>query len=184
MNTEEIYKNVFQKNPNYNVHISDKERYNFVINEVIVNNYKKIIDISSGRGFYIKNLLKRINNVDITSTDLFKFNNIDIKFIKLNLSNVDDYVNITEKYEFLSCLDVIEHVGEEHLDNIFTFFSKILNNFCFSIANHSDIENGIELHLIQKNKKWWDDMLSNYFDIKNSFVKYNNRLYCYVLKNK
>lgn len=184
MNYIDIYKNLFIKKDNYNVHILDKERYDFVINEIINNDHKKIIDISSGRGFFIKYLLEKKSAVEITSTDLEKFHNYDVNFIKLDLSNKSDFLNITEKYDLLSCMDVLEHIEEKYIEDILLFFTGLSNNFCFTIANHSDIHNGVELHVTRKNKDWWDKKLNNYFTIKNSFVKYDNRLYCYVLEKK
>jgi len=179
-----IYKKLFNVKDNYNVHVSDKERYDFVIEEINKNNFKNIIDISSGRGYFIKYLKEKSQNVEITSTDLEKFNDYDVKFIKLDLSDKSDYDKFTEKYELLSCMDVLEHIEEKHIDDILLFFCGLSDKFCFTIANHSDVHNGVELHVTRQNKDWWDKKLSNYFTIKNSFVKYDNRLYCYILDKK
>lgn len=184
MKYEEIYENVFNNKPNYNVHISDKDRYDFVIEEVIFNKYKKIIDISSGRGYFIKYLSELKQDIDITSTDIKKFNNIDVKFIELNLTQKSDYLKFVEKYDHLSCMDVLEHIEEKYIDDILQFFCTLSNKFCFTIANHSDVQNGVELHLIQKDVEWWNNVLSKYFIIKKDFKKYNDRLYCYVLESK
>lgn len=184
MKYKEVYDNIFNTKMRYNVHIGDKDRYDFVIENIIQNNYKKIIDISSGRGYFIKYLKELKNDIDITSTDLKKFNNIDVKFIELNLCEKSDYQKIVEKYDHLSCMDVLEHVEEKHIEDILQFFSTLSNNFCFTIANHSDVQNGVELHLIQKNMNWWNDVLNRNFIIIKSFSKYNNRLYCYVLRGK
>ncbi len=113
-----------------------------------------------------------------------KFHNYDVNFIKLDLSNSSDYDKFTETYDLLSCMDVLEHIEEKHINDILSFFCKLSQKFCFTIANHSDIHNGIELHVTRKNKEWWDKKLNNYFNIKNSFVKYDNRLYCYTLEKK
>jgi hypothetical protein len=160
------------------------DRYDFVVEEIVKNNYKKIIDISSGRGLLIE-AIKNVNpNIDITSTDLSKFNEIDVKFIELDLTNKNDYHKVIEKYEFLSCLDVLEHIEEKYIEDILIFFKSLAENFIFTIANHSDIINGIELHLIQKDKIFWNILLTKHFEIVDTFSKYNNKLYCYILKNK
>lgn len=184
MKYKKIYNEIFSNNIEYNNHIIDRDRYNFAINEVINKNYKKIIDISSGRGYYIKYLMEHDKTIDITSTDISKFNDIDIRFIELDLVNKEDYLKLNPQYDFLTCLDVLEHIEEEYIDQVLEFLSNIATNFCFSIANHSDIQKGVELHLIQKNKEWWDNKLNNYFTIYNSYSIYNNRLYCYILKSK
>ena len=43
------YRPLFQTD-NYNVHIYDKSRYDYVIDTILKNGYKTIIDISAGRG--------------------------------------------------------------------------------------------------------------------------------------
>lgn len=184
MDYTKLYGDIFKGNEEYNIHIQDRDRYDYVINEIINNNYKKIIDISSGRGFFIKYLREKSELIDITSTDLSKFNDLDIKFIRLNLMNKSDYNNVVETYDFLSCLDVLEHVEETNIEDIFIFFKALSNNFCFSIANHPEVYDDIEYHLIQKDKFWWDDTLSKHFDIIESFICYDGLLYKYILKSK
>ena len=177
----ETYQNLFISEEHYNDHVVDKGRYDYVLNHISKNNYQNMIDISSGRGCLIKYIKKENINIDITSTDLFKFNNIkDIKFIQLDLTNTNDYTNITQEYDLLTCLDVLEHVEEEFIDQIFELFTRLSDNFCFSIANHSDIHNDVELHLIQKEKDWWTDKILKYFKIIETFNYYPN-LYNYIL---
>ena len=179
-----IYKRIFMKHKEYNVHDIDKDRYDFVIDGIIDNDYNKIIDISSGRGSLIKHLRNKKQDIHITSTDIHKFNNLDVEFIQLDLTKKDDLNKITETYDMLSCLDVLEHIEEKHINDVLLAFKKISNHFCFTVANHSEIIDRFELHLIQKNKDWWDEIFENHFTIINSFVKYDDRSFCYTLKNK
>lgn len=179
-----IYNNVFSTKQGYNVHIKDKDRYDFVINEVTNNGYHKIIDISSGRGYLLKYLKESIKDIDITSTDLEKFNDYDVSFVKMDLSKEDEYNNIQDTYDFLSCLDVLEHLDIKHTNGILSFFSKLSDNVCLTVANHSDMPSGIQLHLVQENKTWWDNIISIYFTIDSSFSNRNGDLYSYVLKSK
>jgi hypothetical protein len=177
-----VYKNIFSQNNIYNEHINDRERYDFVIDEIKKNNYNKVIDISSGRGNMIKCIKDIFPDINITSTDLLKFNDIKVDFIQLDLTSENDRNSVRDKYDFLSCLDVLEHIEENEINNILRFFKSISKNFCFSIANHSDVQNGVEVHLIQKDKIFWDKILSEHLCIVESFIKYENKLYCYVLK--
>lgn len=180
-----VYNELFTYNDNYNVPTDiDIQRYDFIIDEIIKNKYQKIIDISSGRGYFIEFLEERKRGIDITSTDIDKFNDLDVKFIALDLTQKDDYKKITEKYEFLSCLDVLEHIDEKYINDIFIFFKSISSNVCLSIANHSDIQCGKEIHLIQKEKVWWDDIISSHFIIINSCSEFEDTLYYYTLKSK
>jgi len=185
MEYKKIYDEVFNNNKEYNYHVYDKDRYDFVINEIFKNNYNDVIDISSGRGFLIKYLMEKNQNINITSTDLSKFNDLDINFVQLNLTEKSDYDKITNKYDFLSCMDVLEHIELKYIHDIFYFFKSISNNFAITVANHSDIFSGHELHLIQEDKLWWDNVFSKYFIIVDSWSGgWKGLLYSYILKNK
>lgn len=184
MDYVEIYESVFNNYDDYDKHIEYYDRYNYILEELNTNKYQKIIDISSGKGILIKIIQEKFSNIDICSTDIKKFNDINVNFIILDLTNKDDYNNITDKYNLLLCLDVLEHIEEKYIDDVLEFLSSLSTTFCFSIANHSDIKNEHELHLIQENKKWWNKKLKKYYKIKKTFNLYNNKLYCYVLTKR
>jgi len=184
MEYKKTYKNLFDRDSRYNVHVEDKHRYDFVLNEIMSKGYNNMIDISSGRGFLLKYVREIKSEMVITSTDLMKFNDLDVNFIELDLTKVEQYERVNGTYQMLSCLDVLEHVEEKYVDDILSFFASKADSFCFSIANHPDIINGIELHLIQKDMGWWNDKLNKYFTITNSFSVYGDRLFCYVLSRK
>jgi len=65
----------------------------------------------------------------------------------------------------------------KNINNILKKISEKCEIAIFTIANHSDIINGVELHLIQKDEKFWTEILSQHFKIKNLEIAYNNRLY-------
>lgn len=179
-----IYEEVFKNYDDYDMHIGYYDRYNYILKELNIKKYQKIIDISSGKGILIKILQEKFPSIDICCTDIKKFNDINVNFIKLDLTNKNDYNNITDKYDLLLCLDVLEHIEEKYIDDILEFLLSLSTTFCFSIANHSDIKNNYELHLIQKNKKWWNKKLKKYYKIIKTFNKYDNKLYCYILTKK
>ena len=57
--------------------------------------------------------------------------------------------------------------------------SQLSSYSIICIANHSDIINGIELHTIQENELWWENIMSKYFKLSYKEIKYNGRLYEY-----
>jgi 2-polyprenyl-3-methyl-5-hydroxy-6-metoxy-1,4-benzoquinol methylase len=179
MDYEKIYTGIFQTQEYNNFH---RGAFDFVLEEINKHHYKKIIDISSGRGLLLKIIQEQHPEIDLTSTDLVQFNDLDVQFISLNLTNQTDYNKITEQYELLTCLDVLEHLEESSIEGVMQFFKKIAKNFCFTIANHSDVFNGTELHLIQKEKQWWDKILSKHFEIDSSLDRTD--LYSYILRRR
>jgi|688.fasta_scaffold1037775_1 2-polyprenyl-3-methyl-5-hydroxy-6-metoxy-1,4-benzoquinol methylase len=181
----DIYTNTFKIN-SYSAehHI----QYDFAIDEIkkIYDNESTftLIDIGSGRGHLINLILKNFKDCKITSVDLEKFNNLDINFIKCDLSSVNDRNTLTnKKYDVLTCTDVFEHLDKSFIEEVIVSCSLLSKECIFAIANHSDIINNIELHTIQENDSWWEKYLLKYFEIKCKKIEYNGKLYMYKCKS-
>jgi len=166
-------------------------RYDYAVNQIHSNNCLDIIDIGCGRGAFA-NYLKESLFVFIDGFDLDKFYESDAidDFFKGDLNgDLSESLNeinsiMNAKYDMLTCLDVLEHLNKESIDNVFEFFAKISNNQVFTIANHSDIHEGTELHVIQENIDWWLPKLQKYFIINNVETHYDGRLYLLSLTTK
>lgn len=185
MDYENIYKKVFEQ-PSYNSDTS--KSYKIAIEFLQKNkNVKTICDIGSGKGNLIKNILNEDNTYELYCYDLKCFLNLNlldsVKFSELNLTKKQDLSKI-KKCDLLFCLDVLEHIEEKYVDNILYYFSKKSKKAFITIANHSDIINGQELHLIQKNNLFWDEILLKYFNIMNYREEYDKRLMIYSLETK
>jgi 2-polyprenyl-3-methyl-5-hydroxy-6-metoxy-1,4-benzoquinol methylase len=184
INYKEIYEKSFD-DQKYNQHPDNEFRFKIVEDFVLSNKTNSVIDIGSGRG----NIIKMLGNlglpIHITSTDLKKFHDYNCDFYEINLCDDSTFSYLgNNKYELLTCLDVMEHVEHECVDKILHFFSKISKNAILTIANHSDIQNGVELHVIQENMSFWKPKLEEYFDIIGFDEKYSGRLYLLTLKSK
>jgi nucleoside-diphosphate-sugar epimerase/GT2 family glycosyltransferase len=184
LNYKLIYENSF-KNQNYNTHIDTEYRFQLVKKFVTDNIIKTILDVGSGRGQLIK-ILKDLNKeIQITSSDVKKFHEHDCEFTEINLCD-DKLKDIKgmKKYDLITCLDVLEHIEEKCVDNTLKFFSEYSSNVILSIANHSDIIDGVELHIIQKTMSFWKPKIEKYFDIIYFEEQYSGRLYLLILKIK
>jgi hypothetical protein len=185
-----IYSELF--NANYNEYGGSEKSIQYCINFIKKNNIKTLIDISTGTGTFPKFVSKEIKNINITCTDLNKFNDLNNKFIIVDLSKNEDLKKIeTNGYELLTCLDVLEHLDKSFIDNILMNFARISKNVILTIANHSDIQNDIELHTIIENMSYWGPEIEKYFNIVNQ-ESYDfpqdddniNYLYAVTLKSK
>jgi 2-polyprenyl-3-methyl-5-hydroxy-6-metoxy-1,4-benzoquinol methylase len=161
-------------------------QYDYVIEKLKqiynTNDIFELIDIGSGRGQLIALLQQNFKNINITSVDLKKNHNISVSFITCNLSKHDDRMNLLNKtYDVLVCTDVLEHLDKSFINEVITLFSKLSSKSILAIANHSDVLNGIELHTIQENNVWWENILLKVYNIKEYDTKYNNRLLLYTL---
>ena len=185
MDYNKIYADIFKLSEyNSDNSVSYERAINFLkkVNQVI--SIDNITDIGSGKANLIKKI-RDINELRIFSYDLECFYNINkfknIEFNCLNLSNKKELSKIYDTH-ILFCLDVMEHIEEKYIDNILEIFSK-KSPFCFlTIANHSDIINGNELHLIQKDNIFWDEKIKKYFNILEYETFYEKRLMCYSLQ--
>lgn len=182
MEYNKVYSEIF-KNKSYNSDnsLSYQKSMDFFEKVEKENNIDSIIDIGSGKG----NLLKKLPiDKQIFSYDLECFYDKSILghvlFQKLNLSIKKELESIKHA-DFLFCLDVLEHLEEEHIESILKTFSEKANFLFFTIANHSDIINGVELHLIQEDQIYWNEKINKYFKIISFETLYNNRLMLYGL---
>ena len=163
-----LYNSLFE-NPNYNKHSTNTLRYKYALDFLKFNHSdSNLIDIGSGRGTFLKLIIKRMPNIKITSADLEKFHPLNVDFVKIDLNKV---ITLKTKYDVLTCLDVIEHLKKESLNQVFDFFKKSSNYQFVSIANHPDIQNGKDVHLIQENLNYWIPVLEQHFNIKNLIIK-------------
>ena len=157
MDYHKIYTNAFSDN-NYSK--EHHVQYDWVI-ELLKKKYSMqdkftLIDIGSGRGHMLKLIHNNFPNAVITSVDLDNFHN----------------------------LDFLEHIEEKYIDDILTTFHDLSPYCIIAVANHSDIQNGIQLHLIQNNNYWWTSKLNGKFNITHYRDNGENSLYMYEVNSK
>jgi hypothetical protein len=102
---------------------------------------------------------------------LDKYHDFDFEFKKIDLSNKDTFFNLEKKYGVLTCLDVLEHLEKGFIGSVFEWFSEISEYQILTIANHSEIINGKQIHTIQENLTYWEPLISHYLDIINVDTK-------------
>lgn len=141
----------------------------------------RVIDVGSGRGQVIKLLKSNFPNCEIVSVDLMNFHNIPVNnFVICDLSKEADRTRLKAdygKFDVLVNTDVLEHLDKSFIEDVIKLFSELSSLSILAIANHSDIVNGVELHTIQENHKWWGDMLSKYFKIEQTECVYEKCIY-------
>lgn len=173
---KEVYKNLFANLDYYN---SDLGCYNYkyVINELNkINKFNSILDVGTGRGNLIKLISKQYPEIKISTSDIEDFHHMEFPFHKIDLTDVGTLKDI-EKHDIVTCTDVLEHLPESVIKDVIEILSKKCKIAIFTIANHSEIINGVQLHLIQKDLDFWKKTLKDFFEIKNSETYYNGRLY-------
>ena len=188
MDYKKTYTHLFETK-DYSIHGINELRYQISNDYVKKNNVQNMVDIGSGRGILLDLLNKENPNLKILSTDLNKFHNLNFDFKEIDLSNKDTFFNIDNKFQLLTCLDVLEHLEKHCIEDVFKWFSEVSENQVLTIANHSEILHGEEIHLIQEDMSYWEPIVSKYFDIVHKEEKVflthlGQRNYLYILITK
>lgn len=190
MDYKNTYTHLFNTD-DYSIHNIDELRYQISNEFIKKNGIQSMVDIGSGRGVLLDLLSKENPNLKILSTDLSKFHGLNFDFKEIDLSNKETFFNIENKFQVLTCLDVLEHLEKHFIEDIFKWFSEISENQILTIANHSEILDGKEIHLIQENMDYWGPLVNKYFDIISQEEKVfpthlgtKNYLYIVITKSK
>jgi hypothetical protein len=158
-------------------------QYNYVLNLIKQYTPKSVMDIGSGRGIFIRMLNEMHPDIKISTCDLNNYHRHHFAdFQKINLC--EDFT-INGQYDFVSCLDCLEHLEIGCIDNVIKKISLVTKDIAvFSIANHSDIIDGIQLHLIREDHRFWTPVIEKYFSVVNYEEALDGRLMYYILKTK
>ena len=181
----DIYNKAFS-DPSYNVHTEDEFRYLFVLKALdIFKEYSTLLDIGSGRGTLLVMASKHYPNLAITSADLTNYHNLhSIPFFKVDLNDIKTPIG---KFDIITCMDVLEHLNKNTIENTLTELATSCKVLICSIANHSDVKDGVELHTIQEGAEYWEEMFKGKFEVVTKEDRYRlndvPRLHLYVLQS-
>ena len=188
MNYKSVYGDLFNTEK-YSRHNESEFRYQLVLDYLRNNEVETMVDISSGRGVMLKMIKKEFPNIKIISTDLKKFHGVEVdEFYEVDLSKKETLFSVDKEYDLLTCLDVLEHLDKSFISSVFKWFSEISKNQILTIANHSEIQNGIEIHTIQEDMGYWSPIVDEFLKIKNedskTFIHMGKPHYLYILKTE
>ena len=148
----------------------------------VINHFRprKIVDIGCGQGYYVRKFINDFNidafGVEISSICCNKYLG-DVPHE--NMGALDFLIKQDiSSYDFIFSTDVLEHIERSDVEEILRLSSRISPVALFGLANHSDIIEGIELHIIQEDENWWLDLLANYYDnVKLISTLYGGRFF-------
>jgi len=141
------------KNPNYGVaSIKFAPNVKKIIEDAKLNS---ISDYGAGK----KNLQKTLNDLGLNNYDYYPY---DPAFPEYGPPKEADLV---------CCIDVLEHIEENFLDNVLNDLKKITKKFGFFTIHTGPaikkLKDGRNAHLIQKPPSWWLPKMCERFEIKH-----------------
>ncbi|QDD11400.1 hypothetical protein [Candidatus Methylopumilus planktonicus] len=138
-------------NPDYGV--ASLHYAPIVANLIRALNIKSLSDYGAGK----KNLFKGLTKEGITLDDYYPY---DPAFEEYGEPKVADLV---------CCIDVLEHIEPELIDNVIEQLSEITTEFGFFTVDTMPamkiLSDGRNAHLIQKPNSWWLAKFIKYFDL-------------------
>lgn len=149
-----------------------------------LNGVKTAADFGCGRGHIVHALRKRdIKTIGVDFSDSLAGGNWDSDplFVCGDVRNVD----LVEVLDLVVCHDVLEHIPEEDADKTLDNLAKHTGKFAsLAIANHPDVWNGKELHLIKKPLAWWQKKVAARFGIIEVEGRLGGRLHLFWCRAK
>lgn len=136
------------------------------ISQIKVNS---ILDVGVGRGHFFKEMQGNgyfIQGIEPSNEARKILNDPNIKFGYSHQIPYD-----TEDYDVVVCLDVLEHVPYILLEDTLKEISRVSRKYAIiSVANHSDVVEGLEVHISKMPFCKWRDMIIEFFLILRSEI--------------
>jgi len=157
------YDALFSKDQEYN---SNPDHERFIVAKKFLSslNAKCVLDVGVGRGHFFKFLDKQRYNVKGIEPSKEARKLLNDKRIVRAYSHLLPFKD--KKFGVVVCLDVLEHVPKELILKSLGEISRVTKKYAIiSIAHHSDIKNGWELHISIMPFEKWRFLIKNYFSI-------------------
>jgi len=162
-----LYKYGYKKNNetfDYNDYDSSSKKFRYVLRYAKEHSF--VLDVGCGKGHYLKELL--YNDISIFGVELSKYccktYLYGLPHVCEDITKFRDNDNNIYPWSGLICMDVLEHIPYNKLDNFLQNIYILSPTAFFGIANHEEkLIKNIDLHCIKQNIIWWNEVLKKYY---------------------
>lgn len=154
----EVYNKVYASVKDYNGFDLSKFCY---IESYASRNPGVLLDAGCGKGHNSRRLIAggfSVFGIDF-SLECEKF----ISEMPHAISDIISYSRTGAKHSGIICMDVLEHINKQELQETLDALVILAPSCLFGIANHSDVICGEELHVIREDVQWWSGVLENLY---------------------
>ena len=143
------------QNPDYGVaSVSYAPFVSSIINEMGVTD---VLDYGAGKGRLAKNL--NVNH----SVEVYQYD-----------PAIPEWSEIPDAHEFVACIDVLEHIEPEYIDEVLDDLNRVTSRAGFFTihtgAAVKSLSDGRNAHLIQEPMEWWLPKIMERFSLKSLSV--------------
>ncbi len=186
LTAEEIYTRAFT-NENYSQQSPSCLRFQYAIEAIATRHpqISSVIDLGSGRAIFPEMIIEAYTQLTVETADLKKFHGLNCLHHTIDLvDTVNLQLLLSRGFDCITCLDVLEHIPEEHIISVVKAIATNCKFAIITVANHSSRWADIELHLIQRPQKWWSLLFAKHFRVVDATTWPGSNLYAYQLEKQ
>lgn len=155
-----------------------------IISKLISNiKFNTVVDLGCGRGYYLKKFIemeKESLGVELSKICCEKY----LKDLPHVCSDIENFsVNNNKKYDLVVCMDVMEHIDPDKVEQTIKGIRPLSDVAIFGVANHVDNELGFELHLTVEDSIWWEERFKKFYAIVETLI-FSERFYYFKCRGR
>lgn len=162
------YDYVYKNYPEYGQANEDEPRFIIALNYLLsISNVSTVLDAGVGRGGFYRLIKGRydVYGIEPSRVAIETFYKDDSRIINIYIQELINHFP-DDTFDIVTCLDVLEHIPPADLDFAIYSLNRVGKRyFIFSVANHEDFWDGMDLHISLFSFEAWDERFHKYFKV-------------------
>lgn len=155
----------------YAQHPDMEFRYQWALQCLSRHPILSVVDVGAGRGVLTRLIQEHFPDVAVSTADLGKFHTLDVPHQNVDIvATPEAFVNAADALVFC---DVLEHLPVLTIERLLA--SRPTKFILGTVAWHSDVWKGQELHLTRQLPPWWHAQFSQHYTMLQTELVYTPR---------